>query len=171
MTTIKQALTGGDRRSLGRTADVVDWVLSDPERLAELFQCLFDEDEIVRMRASDGLEKISRKQPDWFTPYAERLLTDVASIDQPSVQWHLAQILSRITLTPEQAEQAVELLEYNLDVYDDWIVVNLTLEALATFARQDHNLRGEFHTFLLKFQYSPKQSIASRVRKLLREFS
>jgi hypothetical protein len=171
MNPIQQALTGGDRRSLGRTEEVVGWVLADKERLDDLFVCLFDQDDIVRMRAGDGLEKVARQQPAWCTPYVERLLTNVTKIEQPSVQWHLAQILSEIPLTPEQQIQAVKILKYNLEVYDDWIVVNLTLEALATFARKDADLRQEFPKILRQFQFSPKKSIASRVRKLLREFS
>jgi hypothetical protein len=171
MNPIQQALKGGDRRSLGRTDEIVLRVLSDKERLVELFECLFDEDEIVRMRASDGLEKVARQQPDWLIPYVERLLGDVAAIQQPSVQWHLAQILSGIPLAAEQQARAITLLKLNLEEYDDWIVINLTLEALAKFARRDSELRREFHTILIKFQYSPKKSIASRVRKLLREFS
>ncbi|MCL4248864.1 MAG: hypothetical protein KJ065_12025 [Anaerolineae bacterium] len=170
MSLIQQALTGGDRRSLGRTEEVVLWVLADGYRLDELFECLFVEDKIVRMRASDGLEKVARQQPDRFVPYVERLLTDVAEIEQASVQWHLAQILSEIPLTTEQQARAIELLKLNLDLYDDWIVVNLTLEALAKFARQDDDLRQEFRAILRRYQYSPKKSIASRVRKLLREF-
>jgi hypothetical protein len=168
---IQQALTGGDRRSLGRTEEVVVWVLADKERLDDLFQCLFVEDDIVRMRASDGLEKVARQQPDWFVPYRERLLTDVAKIEQPSVQWHLAQILSEIPLTLEQQSRTIQLLKYNLEAYDDWIVVNLTLEALATFARKDADLHREFPKILRRFQNSPKKSIASRISKLLREFS
>jgi hypothetical protein len=55
--------------------------------LDELFACLGNADDIVRMRAADALEKVCREHPEWLVPYADRLLSDVAGIDQPSVHW------------------------------------------------------------------------------------
>ncbi len=170
MGAIREALSGGDRRSLGRTEEVVSWVLAERSLLAELFSYIFDEDEIVRMRAGDALEKVAREQPEWFIPYVERLLTDVAQIDQHSVQWHLAQILGEVPLTLDQQPRAIALLKRILATYDDWIVVNLTLESLAHFARQDTALRHEFHAILKRYEQHAKKSVASRARKLLREF-
>lgn len=170
MDSIRHALSGGDPRSLGRTEEVVSWVLADQTRLDELFACLFDADAIVRMRAGDGLEKVARQQPDWYIPYVERLIIDVAQIDQHSVQWHLAQMLGEVPLTSEQRVRAIALLKRILETFDDWIVVNLTLESLARFARDDEALRGEFCSTLKRFERHPKKSVASRARKLLREF-
>lgn len=170
MQAIREALFGGDRRSLGRTEEVVSWVLADRGLLAELFDCIFDTDEIVRMRAGDAVEKVARQQPGWLTPYAEPLLTDVAQIDQHSVQWHLAQILAEIPLTPDQRMRAIAHLKHILESYDDWIVVNLTLESIAHFVRGDDALREEFRAILRRYEQHTKKSVASRVRKLLREF-
>jgi len=61
---------------------------------------LLENDPIIRMRASDALEKISRQPLDWLQPYIPQLLTEIGPIDQPSVQWHLAQILGQVQLTP-----------------------------------------------------------------------
>ncbi len=168
--TIRDALTGGDRRSLGRTEEVVRWVLADPARLGELVECLFADDEMVRMRAGDGLEKVARRQPDWLVPYVERLLAEVPTIRQPSLQWHLAQIVSEIPLTADQQARAIVRLKRNLEEYDDWIVTSLTLEALAVFARRDSTLRREFPSILRNYEHSSRKSIAARARKLLREF-
>ncbi len=49
-TTIRDALVGGDPHLLGRTEELVLWVLNDQARLPELFEILFDANEIVRMR-------------------------------------------------------------------------------------------------------------------------
>ena len=91
-----EMLAGGHRNSLGRTEEVVGIVLADPGRLDELFASLAVRDELVRMRAGDALEKVCREQPEWFAPRIERLLGDVAQIEQPSVQWHLAQMLQHL---------------------------------------------------------------------------
>jgi hypothetical protein len=106
-------LTGGDRRSLGRVDEVIEAVLARPSSFAALFDCLFSADEIVRMRAGDAIEKVARRRPDLLEPYHERLLVDVAAIEQASVQWHLAQILPRLELGPSERRRAIVVLKRN----------------------------------------------------------
>jgi hypothetical protein len=55
--TIEALLTGGGPRSLRNAGIVIDAASRQPERLEELVQCVFSADEIVRMRASDALER------------------------------------------------------------------------------------------------------------------
>jgi hypothetical protein len=121
------------------------------------------------MRASDALEKIARDQPVRFASYRRRLLTEIAEIDQPSVQWHLAQIFAEIELTPKQRDLAVSVLKRNLERYDDWIVINLTLEALAHFAHEDAGLRRELIPTLQRHQSDPRKAVAKRATNLLRD--
>ena len=64
-------LTGGHPNSLGRTIEVVDTVLADQSKLDELFNCYFSDDEVVRLRTSNALTRVSRKEPEWLTPYIE----------------------------------------------------------------------------------------------------
>jgi hypothetical protein len=66
----------------------------------------------------------------------------------------------------EQAE-AVTIVEHNLDTSGDWIVINLTLRALATFARTSPAVRTRLTGRLHHYQDSPYKSVASRARKLL----
>jgi hypothetical protein len=162
-----EMLSGGDRRSLGRVDEVIGRVLDQPALFGALFECLFDANEIARMRAGDAVEKVVRKRPALMTPYRARLLTEVPHIQQPSVQWHLAQILARIELTPKQRTQAIATLRRNLDAFDDWIVVNLTLEALAHLAQSDRDLRRDLLPILRRHRDSKRASIAKRATKLL----
>lgn len=168
---ISEMLAGGDPRSLGKTGQVVESVLSNRTLLDELFNCIFQSDEIVRMRASDALEKICRQNPEWFEPYISKLLEDVPKIRQASVQWHLVQMLSEINLSSAQKSLAIDIMKRNLQTIDDWIVINLTLESLSTFARHKSLTRDEFISILRKFQNNRHKSVASRVKKLLKEFS
>ncbi len=167
---LEQALTGGNPRSLGRGEEVVQVVLAYPERVAELVECVFGTDEIVRMRASDALEKVCRKKPELLRPFIERLLTEVPEIDQPSVQWHLAQMLAQLSLDKDETRRAVKILKRNLSRSDDWIVANLTLESLAKFAGDDATLATEFIGILRKYRRSRYKSLASRASKLLKRF-
>ena len=167
---ISEMLTGGDPRSLGETEQVFKLVLSHPERLEELFNCVFHPDEVVRMRAGDALEKVCRQKPEWFEPFKERLLNEVAGINQASVKWHLAQIFSEITMSQVEKEKAVSIMLRNLETTNDWIVINLTLESLAKFARGKTLSRNKFVSILKKYQLSSHKSVVSRTKKLLKEF-
>lgn len=82
-------LTGGHPNSLGRTLEVV---LETPDRMEELYQCYFSDDEIVRLRTSSSIKRVFHTHPEWFDEYADRLLSEISQIDQPSTKWTLAQL-------------------------------------------------------------------------------
>ena len=164
---IEQLLSGGDPRSLRGVEQVIAAALADPGALEALFECLFCDDAVVRMRAGDALEKIARIRPELLAPFTRRLLGDVADVDQPSIQWHLAQILTEIELTPQQRPAAIAILRRNVERYEDWIVLNLTLQALAHFARDDPALQRELVPILRRHQADTRKSVAKRATRLL----
>ncbi len=164
---IKAILTGGNPRSLERTEEAVTLVLGNRTRLHELYGCLLEEDEILRMRASDAFEKVCRQRPEWVQAYVPQLLTEVALIDQPSVQWHLAQILGEVELTPKQRAAARSILKRNLTEKKDWIVVNYSMETLAKLSKDDGQLRTEVLVILKGLLSDPHKSIATRAHKLI----
>jgi hypothetical protein len=159
----------GRPRSLGRAAEVVRIVVDDRRRLQELFDCLFDPREDVRMRAADALEKVCRVHPEWFAAYVDRLLADVSGIDQPSVQWHLAQILGEVALSAAQRDAALRLLRSNLAQPRDWLVTTHSLETFARLARQDAGLTAELTSTLLTCDRSTSRAVVARARKIRRE--
>ncbi|ROR90349.1 hypothetical protein [Nocardioides aurantiacus] len=122
---------GGRSNSLGRTAEVVDAVVAEPVRLRELLDCVHDQDAWVRMRAVDAVEKVCRVDPGRVAPYVEELLTTWTTSDQASVQWHLAQVLRQVRLTPAQQERAIAWLAARVVTTDaDWIVAVETMRTL-----------------------------------------
>ena len=164
---IKAILTGDNPRSLERTEEVVTLVLGNRTRLDELYGCLLENDKIIRMRASDALEKVCRQQPTWFQAYVPKLLTEVAPIDQASVQWHLAQILGEVELTPKQRAVACLILKRNLAEKKDWIVVNYSRETLAKLSQDDGQLRTEVLVILKGLLSDPHKSVVVRAHKLI----
>lgn len=159
-------LTGGDPRSLEGVKAVVVRVLDDEDLLPELFDCVFSDDEVVRMRAADALEKVCVQQPDRLQPYVGRLLGEVAAIDQPSVRWHLAQMLGEISLGRDDRSRAVALLQENLVRADDWIVINSSLSALVALARGDDELTPYVLQQLERFEQDPQKAVAKRASTL-----
>ena len=166
-------LKGGHPNSLGRTVEAVDIVLADRARLPELFAAIADPDEVVRLRVGDALEKVCREQPGWFVTHVDRLLSDLGQIDQPSVQWHVAQMLQRLRsdLSDGQAQQATELLQRTLSTSTDWIVLNVTMDVLTEWATRDAPLANWLVPNLNRLRHDKRKSVAKRASKRLAELA
>lgn len=162
-------LAGGHHNSLGRTEEVVAIVVDDQGRLDELFACLDSPDELVRLRAGDALEKVCRERPEWFVPYADRFLAEIGRIDQPSVQWHAAQVLDHLRpdLTAAQRRRATELLRGYLAESDDWIVLNTSMGILTGWAGDDPALAHAIRPALGRLTADHRKSVAKRAVKCL----
>jgi HEAT repeat protein len=166
-------LTGGHPNSLGRTGEVVDIVLTDRGRLDELFATLADPDEVVRMRVVDALEKICGARPDLFVPHVDHIIDDLGDIDQPSVQWHVAQMLEHLSgdLSKDQAHRARRLLRRNLTRSTDWIVLNVTMHVLAEWSARDPSLARWLKPELERLGQDERKSVARRASKRLAELT
>ena len=76
---------GGNKRKINNRP-IIETILHDPTRVDELFECVKDDDAYVRMRASDALEKVCRSESSIVQPLKTRVLNEMSTIDQPSVQ-------------------------------------------------------------------------------------
>jgi len=163
---------GGKSNSLGRVNEVIELVLKDQHRLDELYDCLFDEDAWIRMRAADALEKICRQHPDWLLSYIDKFASDLVTSSQPSIQWHLAQIYREVDLTTKQKQFAIQWLKRLLSTKDvDWIVAANAMDTLAQFTK-DGSFPSAAIVPLLKIQQKHKSNaVIKRANKLLAELT
>lgn len=159
-------LTGGDRRSIGRSADVVAAVLADPALFPIVFDGMLTDDPLIRMRAADAVEKITRQQPELLTPYVARILNEVAAVSQAEVRWHVAQLIERLALDDDQQRQAVMILEQYLDDRSVIVRVNAS-QALAMLAERDAALRPAVVARIEARIQQDAPAEKSRARKLL----
>jgi HEAT repeat protein len=159
------ALSGIDRRSIGRANDVVAFVLRHKSALPELVGALASENAIVRMRASDALEKVSAKHPEWLSPHAESILDAAAKRDEQEVCWHAAQILPRLDLTPDQQDAAVRLLFGFLDK-PSRILRSFALTGLVEFAIRNAVPQDRVMREVRRARTSGIPSLEARARKL-----
>lgn len=60
MSDILSKLKGGDLRSKGKSEEVVADILNQPFLFGEVFEGMLNDDPVVRMRAADAIEKVSR---------------------------------------------------------------------------------------------------------------
>ena len=82
---IREMLSGGDLRSIGRVPEVLGVMEKDPERMSELVRCLESGDPVVRSRAADALEKVTAKRPGLLKQFKEVLLREAAGSAQQEV--------------------------------------------------------------------------------------
>ncbi len=170
MNDLLKKLTGGDRRSIGRSEEVVAEVLADPALFPLVFEGMLSDDPLIRMRAADAVEKISANRPEYLQPYQSRLIEEVAGINQQEIRWHVAQMLPRLKWNAIEQLQVVELL---LDYLKDSskIVKTLAMQALADLAEQEENLRPQVTNLLEELTQTGSPAMQSRGKKLLRRLS
>jgi hypothetical protein len=162
-------LQGGDRRSLGRSNEVITLVLAHRERFPELIACLWSDDPLVRMRASDAVEKASAREPGLLAPFKAELLGLLVEAEQQELLWHLAQIVPRLALTARERARAAAIFRPFLK-HRGSIVRTCGLQALADLCRQDAGLRSEVIELLEKALRNGTAAMKARARNLLKEF-
>jgi hypothetical protein len=164
-----QKLEGGDRRSIGRADEVVADVLEDPALFDPLFQGVYSDDPLIRMRAADAVEKISVKRPNYLQSYKGDLLQMVSQIEQQEVRWHLAQMIPRLDLTAAERRTALEIF---IDYLDDEskIVKTFSMQAMADLTLQDPGLGPQVIPVLEQLTMTGSPAMRGRGRKLLKQF-
>ncbi len=151
-------LRGGDRRSIGQTDAVVASVKRAPERAEELRHLLAHDDPIIRMRAADAAEKLSRDDPSFIGPCKKLLLDRTLDDGTAEVRWHLIPMMARLRLGADQAE---DLMAYFAACFHDdpsRIVRVTALQAAGDLAARHSELGNEFDKILQLARNSPLPS-------------
>ena len=165
----EEMLTGGHPNSLGRTVEVVELVLTNPERFEELFCCYQSPDEVVRLRTSNAMKRVESVRHDLLVPYVDRFIDEIGQLDQASAQWTLAQLFDRLSkdMDAGQRRSATGLMQRNLEQYDDWIVLKSSMDTLAKWAKGDAELCDWLIPHLKRLSADPRKTVASRAKKSL----
>lgn len=167
MTGLAERLARGDRRTTGDAPSVADAVTADPALLPELVDCLFQPSPGIRMRAADALERVSRVRPRDLDSHTDRLLSEVAAIDQAEVRWHVAQILPRLALDDIQRWRAAALVAQWFGHAESRIVRTSALQAMVDLAENDAGLRELAAEMMRAALHSGVPSLAARARRIL----
>lgn len=167
---IPTALSSGDRRSIGRANEIAAFVLRNEAALPDLIAALGNQNDVVRMRAADALEKISAIRSDWVTPFADDLLDAVAKWNQQEIDWHVAQILPRLDLTPVQRDKAICVL-FGFLAEQSRILRTFALTGLVEFSMRDPRLRNRVIPEVQRAAASGIPSLEARARKLIQRMS
>ena len=166
--TIIDELRGGDRRSIGRSNQVVARLRHCPLVFPVLIEGMHHPDELVRMRAADAAEKLTVLHPEWLRPFKVQLITLAAKEKQQEVRWHLAQMLPRLKLTMRDRAVVVAVLRRYLKD-ESRIVKIFAMQGLTDLAQQDPRLAASIRPLISSLIRTGSPAVKSRGRKLLLE--
>jgi hypothetical protein len=159
-------LEGSDRRTIGRADQVATLVSNDPKLFPELIAGLWSEDPLVRMRAADAAEKVTRKHPDLLNPFKKELMGLMAAANEQELRWHLAVMVPRLILNPKERQDAISVL--NLYLTDrSSIVKTFALQGLADLAENEPNIRSSVIEILREATRNGTPAMKARSRKLM----
>ena len=173
MEEFESMLSGGHPNSLGRTLEVVDVVLADRSRLDDLYRCYYSDDEVVRLRVSSAMKRVTIEHPDWTLGLIDGLQCEVAAIDQASMRWTLALLFDLMAdlLSPQQRSRAIEIMQANLAEHSDWIVLYNSMKVLGRWAEADPGLAEWLLPHAHRLACDERKSVAANARKLLAHLS
>lgn len=169
MKNFEKLLSGGDLRSIGNSNAIAAEIKNQAE-FDELFRYLFHEDRLVKMRAADALEKISAAHPGYLAGHKKelfKLLNTEAGIE---LQWHLAQLITRVDLAAKETEIVwAKLSEWVMNKNQSRIVRVNSLQSLYDLSNQYPGFKNKFTTIINKLEKEQISSIAARIKKLRKQ--
>jgi hypothetical protein len=159
-------LEGGDRRTIGRSDEVAAIVSKDPGLFPELIAGLWSDDPLVRMRAADATEKVTRANHELLQPYKKELLGLMAQTKEQELRWHLAAMIPRLPLNARERQAAVSAMNAYLEDRSS-IVKTSALQGLADLAQHDSSLLPKVIEVLRESTRNGTPAMKARSRKLL----
>ncbi|MEM6461352.1 MAG: hypothetical protein AAF724_05495 [Pseudomonadota bacterium] len=162
---LRDRLSEGDRRVVGAASAVADEVRQNGHLLPVLIELLEDEDTAVVAHAAHALMQISTAEPALFDAHVMRLLGLLADPKQWEIGEQLPKILSRATLTSEQADRLARVLAANVENKSN-IVAACSLQGFVDLALDGRIERSMAEQMLDAALGSDRKALAARARQL-----
>jgi hypothetical protein len=165
--TIRQMLLPGRRLDAGRVWEVVELVEGRPAQLAQVVECLWDDDPGIASRAADALERLTRERPQKAQRWKEPLLGLMAEATEKKVRWNLALVVPRLKLTVAECRRTSGTLQSYLEDASS-IVKTAALHGMADLTRQDPDSLLDVKDLLRVAGRSGTPAMRARSRILLK---
>ena len=141
-------------------------VSKDAGLFPQLFAGLWSGDPLVCMRAADAAEKVTREHREWLQPFKKELLGLMTEAAQQELRWHLAAMISRLSLNARERQFAASVLSGYLTDRSS-IVKACALQGLADLAANDPEMRLHVRELLRECTRKGTPAMKARSRKLL----
>jgi hypothetical protein len=159
-------LQGGDRRAIGRSDQVAEMVSGDAKLFPKLITGLWSAGALVRMRAADAAEKVTRKHRELLQPYKDELLGLMTEAQEQELRWHLAILLPRLELNARERQVAISSLHAYLEDRSS-VVKTFALQGLVDLVQDEPGIRSRVLDILRQATGHGTPAMKARSRKLL----
>jgi len=157
---------GRDLRINRRNEEVIRRIKDQPA-FDELFAFLFHHERPLVMRAADAVEKVTRYHPEFLQVHKAQVMSLVKTSDHIELKWHIAQLLPRLALTPQEFEHVWHTLHYwALNPNEGKIVRVNALQGLYDLSQIYPAFKASFEDTLAALAHERIPSIQARIRKL-----
>lgn len=166
MKKIMDLLKGGDLRSIGQSNKIVS-LIDNQESFDELIQQLFHTDRKVIMRSADAIEKITLKNPGFLKQHKASILKLIETAKHIELKWHLALIVSRLSLTKKEFEIVWQTLSnWANDKKESKIVRVNSMQGLFNLLQTSQELQQSLISTIHQIEKENIPSINARNKKL-----
>lgn len=161
-------LLGKDLRTIKKSNDVAQMV-QDQESFDQLFGLLLHHERPLVMRAADCVEKVTAAHKEFLEPHKLQLLSLLKSAVNKELKWHIAQLVPRLALSPEELREVWSVLAYWTQNPNESKIVRVNaLQGLFELSRNVPALKGNFENILQALAHESIPSLKARIKKLSR---
>lgn len=162
----EKLLSGGDLRSLGKSA----WLVSNIQSQTDfdiLFEYLSKGDRIEVMRAADAIEKITINYPSFLIKHKRKILELCETAIDKELKWHLALLVPRLHLSRKELGKSWDILtNWAKDKNNSRIVRVHSIQGLFELTKKETELKQDLNLTLLEIMPENIPSINARIRKI-----
>ncbi len=141
-------------------------VSRDPKLFPQLIAGLWSKDPLVRMRAADAADKVTRKHSAYLLPHKKKLLDLMTVTKEQELRWHLAAMVPRLPLDAKELQAAMSALNGYLEDGSS-IVKTFALQGMAELAEAWPSLRSGVVAILRAAAREGTPAMKARSRRLL----
>lgn len=163
---LEKILGHQDKRKVTGVTKAYTFIMSHPESLEDLIQCIFHTDEAISMRASDALEKVSLSHPNLVQAFKAKLLQVPRKCKAKEALWHWCQVAPRLELTEKQAENAYQHMTHFLD-HESSILRTFALQGMVDLASTYPNFIEDSYDQVYHALQQGSKAMKARAKQLL----
>lgn len=155
-------------RAIQKSGAITESV-QDQQTFDELFGLIFHHERPLVNRAANAVEKITRTRSEFLIPHREQLLSILKSGMSRELKRHIARLVPRIQLEPDDLQEVWGLLTYQaLNPNESKAARSTSLQDLYELANRYQGLTESLRQTLNTLAHDPAVSIQTKATKLIR---
>lgn len=168
---LREMLSGGNRTSVGRAAEVIDLASESESALESIYDLFFDQDPVIVMRSSYVAMRIAEQNPQSVEPFKGFILKNLANFKQQEIRWHVPQLLMHVNLKPNETKLVYDTLMNWAETDSSKIVAYYCLPTAAKLAEPNEELLNDFVPRLRLLSQQGAKSVSNRCKKIAKQLS